>query len=95
MYYFSVETCTTPAMADIERSTNIYPAESMTVNYGTEVKIECQYGSVRINRTLYCSYKGNGKYDLLGDEPVCPGLLLSALSLKQGSETQEKTKLFY
>jgi hypothetical protein len=49
---------------NIPRSVNIYPGESTSVPYGEVVHIECQYGSNRINRTLYCSYAGNGMYSL-------------------------------
>jgi hypothetical protein len=47
--------------------------KSTSVPYGEVVHIECQYGSKRINRTLYCSYKGNGMYSLQGDSAECPG----------------------
>ena len=73
LFYFSGATCTTPTMITIPRSVNIYPGESTSVPYGEVVHIECQYGSKRINRTLYCSYKGNGMYSLQGDSAECPG----------------------
>ncbi|CAC5408148.1 unnamed protein product [Mytilus coruscus] len=65
-------TCPTPTQASIARSTNIYPA-GPSVDYETEVNIECQNGSMKINRTLYCSYNVmTGGYELLGDAPECP-----------------------
>ena len=73
LFYFSGATCTTPTMITIPRSVNIYPGESTSVPYGEVVRIECQYGSNRINRTLYCSYAGNGMYSLQGDSAECPG----------------------
>lgn len=70
---FTVATCLTPTTGSIARSTNIYPSGS-TVDYNKEVNIECQYGSIKINRTLYCSYNVmSGVYELLGDAPECPG----------------------
>ncbi|XP_063446928.1 sushi, von Willebrand factor type A, EGF and pentraxin domain-containing protein 1-like [Mytilus trossulus] len=65
-------TCPTPTTGSIERSTNIYPA-GPTVDYNKEVNIECQYGSKKMNRTLYCSYNVmNSEYELLGDAQECP-----------------------
>jgi hypothetical protein len=72
LFYFSGATCTTPTIT-IPRSVNIYSGESTSVPYGEMVHIECQYGSNRINRTLYCSYAGNGMYTLQGDSAECPG----------------------
>ncbi|VDH98941.1 Hypothetical predicted protein [Mytilus galloprovincialis] len=69
---FTLATCPTPTTGSIARSTNIYPSGS-TVDYNKEVNIECQYGSMKINRTLYCSYNVmSGRYELLGDAPECP-----------------------
>lgn len=67
--------CLKPLANEIDQAVEVYPKTVPRVDYGTEVNIECQYGSQMINRTLYCSYNVmTGQYEMMGDAAECPGI---------------------
>lgn len=63
----------TPTLNSDPNYNKIFPSENSAVEFGTEVIIECKYGSKFRNLSLYCGESSLSKYDLLGDNLTCPG----------------------
>ncbi|XP_056017716.1 sushi, von Willebrand factor type A, EGF and pentraxin domain-containing protein 1-like isoform X1 [Ostrea edulis] len=65
-------TCMTPTLNSDPYYNKIFPSENSAVEFGTEVIIECKYGSKFRNLSLYCGESSLSKYNLLGDNLTCP-----------------------
>lgn len=67
--------CDVPALSSDPNYNRIIPNDT-SVDFGTDVTIECRYGTGFRNLSLYCGEGGVATYTLLGDNLTCPGLEL-------------------
>lgn len=67
--------CDVPALSSDPNYNRIIPNDT-SVDFGTDVTIECRYGTGFRNLSLYCGESGVATYTLLGDNLTCPGLEL-------------------
>lgn len=65
--------CVTPNLSADPNYNRIFPNENTSVDFGTDVTIECRYGTGFRNLSLYCGESGVATYTLLGDNLTCPG----------------------
>uniref|UniRef100_K1PSV5 C4b-binding protein alpha chain n=1 Tax=Magallana gigas TaxID=29159 RepID=K1PSV5_MAGGI len=64
--------CVTPNLSADPNYNRIFPNENTSVDFGTDVTIECRYGTGFRNLSLYCGESGVAIYRLLGDNLTCP-----------------------
>ncbi|XP_065921906.1 CUB and sushi domain-containing protein 3 [Magallana gigas] len=64
--------CVTPNLSADPNYNIIFPNENTSVDFGTDVTIECRYGNGFRNLSLYCGESGVATYELLGDNLTCP-----------------------
>lgn len=64
--------CDIPALNSDPNYNRIIPNDT-SVDFGTDVTIECRYGTRFRNLSLYCGESGVATYTLLGDNLTCPG----------------------
>lgn len=72
-YCFIEGTCLIPVLSSDPNYKRIIPNDT-SVDFGTDVTIECRYGTGFRNLSLYCGESGVATYELLGDNLTCPGL---------------------
>uniref|UniRef100_A0A8W8JNR8 Sushi, von Willebrand factor type A, EGF and pentraxin domain-containing protein 1 n=1 Tax=Magallana gigas TaxID=29159 RepID=A0A8W8JNR8_MAGGI len=63
--------CIIPALSSDPNYNRIIPNDT-SVDFGTDVTIECRYGTGFRNLSLYCGESGVATYTLLGDNLTCP-----------------------
>lgn len=70
-FLFSEGRCDVPALSSDSNYNRIIPNDT-SVDFGTDVTIECSYGTGFRNLSLYCGESGVATYELLGDNLTCP-----------------------